>query len=58
MLAFSDGLKVWRLALQEPTEEACCDVVQWAYQLNTHGGTNSLEDLQVRVSVITGYVML
>ncbi|XP_055740245.1 von Willebrand factor A domain-containing protein 3A isoform X4 [Salvelinus fontinalis] len=46
LLAFSEGVKVWRLALQEPTEEACRDAVQWAYQLNTHGGTNTLEALQ------------
>ncbi|XP_029626795.1 von Willebrand factor A domain-containing protein 3A isoform X2 [Salmo trutta] len=46
LLAFSEGVKVWRPALQEPTEEACRDAVQWAYQLNTHGGTNTLEALQ------------
>ncbi|XP_041720237.2 von Willebrand factor A domain-containing protein 3A isoform X2 [Coregonus clupeaformis] len=46
LLAFSEGVKVWHPALQEPTEEACRDAVQWAYQLNTHGGTNTLEALQ------------
>uniref|UniRef100_A0A8K9XS47 VWFA domain-containing protein n=1 Tax=Oncorhynchus mykiss TaxID=8022 RepID=A0A8K9XS47_ONCMY len=46
LLAFSEGVKAWRPALQEPTEEACRDAVQWAYQLNTHGGTNTLEALQ------------
>ncbi|KAL0993159.1 hypothetical protein UPYG_G00104010 [Umbra pygmaea] len=47
LLAFSNSVMVWRPALQEPTEEACHDAVQWVCQLDSHGGTSTLEALQV-----------
>ncbi|XP_076122786.1 von Willebrand factor A domain-containing protein 3A [Alosa pseudoharengus] len=47
LLAFSGDVRPWRPELVEPTDEACGQAEQWLAQLTSHGGTCTLEALQV-----------
>ncbi|KAM6957253.1 von Willebrand factor A domain-containing protein 3A [Aplochiton taeniatus] len=47
LVAFSTGVRVWRPCLQVPSEGTCRDAAHWVSQLDTHGGTDTLEALKV-----------
>ncbi|KAG2455291.1 VWA3A protein, partial [Polypterus senegalus] len=46
LLSFSDKVHMWKHTLQEATDEACHDAVQWVSEVKAHGSTCTLEALQ------------
>ncbi|KAJ8383982.1 hypothetical protein AAFF_G00212260 [Aldrovandia affinis] len=47
LLAFSGEVRAWRPTLVEATEGACREAEQWVWHLCAHGGTCTLQALQV-----------
>lgn len=47
MVAFSGEVRLWQAGLVQSTEDLCKEAVQWLNQLSTHGGSCTLQALQV-----------
>uniref|UniRef100_A0A803SYR8 von Willebrand factor A domain containing 3A n=1 Tax=Anolis carolinensis TaxID=28377 RepID=A0A803SYR8_ANOCA len=46
LISFAEDVEVWQECLEEATDEACHDAVQWVSMLHAHGNTSVLKALR------------
>nr|XP_060642624.1 von Willebrand factor A domain-containing protein 3A [Anolis sagrei ordinatus] len=46
LISFAEDVEVWQECLEEATDEACHDAVQWVSMLHAHGNTSILKALR------------
>ncbi|XP_067318576.1 von Willebrand factor A domain-containing protein 3A [Anolis sagrei] len=46
LISFAEDVEVWQECLEEATDEACHDAVQWMSMLHAHGNTSILKALR------------